>query len=125
MLTRSYGKSAQILPPCCQYSIHSLTLSNSPFAHLRNTPCLPSKSCVTFVSHFSWVLQPSQEKLKTMLMQDFGGRTRCILGHVHDKYFTPFEIFAIKMLFKLLLKLLCTFSECIVNFWKSKSYQYM
>ena len=31
--------------------------------------------------HFSWVLQPSQEKLKTMLMQNFGGQIRCIMGN--------------------------------------------
>ena len=31
---------------------------------------------------FSWVLQPSQEKLKTMLMQNFGGQMRCIMGDV-------------------------------------------
>ena len=30
--------------------------------------------------NFSWELQSSQEKLKTMLMQNFGGQTRCILG---------------------------------------------
>ena len=33
-----------------------------------NTPCLPPpppKFSITFVFHFSWVLQPSQEKLKT------------------------------------------------------------
>ena len=27
-------------------------------------------------------LQSSQEKLKTMLMQEFGGQSRCIMGHV-------------------------------------------
>ena len=31
------------------------------------------KFCITFVFHFSPVLQLSQEKLKTMLMQNFGG----------------------------------------------------
>ena len=40
------------------------------------------KFCTTFVFHFSWVLQPSQEKLKTMLMQNFGGQIRCIMGDV-------------------------------------------
>ena len=30
------------------------------------------KFCITFVFHSSSVLQPSQEKLKTMLMQNFG-----------------------------------------------------
>ena len=38
--------------------------------------------CITFVSHFSWVLQPSQKKLKTMLMQNFGGQLRCLTGDV-------------------------------------------
>ena len=38
--------------------------------------------CITFVFHFSWVLQLSQEKLKTMLMQNFGRQIRCILGDV-------------------------------------------
>ena len=48
----------------------------------HNTPCLPPKICITFVFHFPWVLQSSQEKLKTMLMQNFGGQTRCIMGDV-------------------------------------------
>ena len=42
----------------------------------------PPKFCLTFVFHFSWVLQPSQDKLKTMLMQNLGGQIRCILGNV-------------------------------------------
>ena len=49
-----------------------------PIAH--NAPC-PSppppkkkkKNCITIVSNFSWVLQSSQEKLKTMVMQKFSG----------------------------------------------------
>ena len=58
-----------------------------------NTPCLPPppKFSITFVFHFSWVLQPSQEKLKTMFMQRFfflerggagtgEGQARCIVG---------------------------------------------
>ena len=47
-----------------------------PMMHL----ICPPKFCLTFVFHFSWVLQPSQEKLKTMLMQNFGGQIRCIMG---------------------------------------------
>ena len=42
----------------------------------------PPKVCITFVFHFSWVLQLSQEKLKTMLMQNFGRQIRCIVGNV-------------------------------------------
>ena len=35
---------------------------------------LPPKILHNLCFYFSWVLQPSQEKLKTMLTQDFGGR---------------------------------------------------
>ena len=52
----------------------------SPIMHL----ICPPEFCTTFVFHFSWVLQPSQEKLKTMLMQNFfwGGQIngRCARG---------------------------------------------
>ena len=52
-----------------------------------NAPYLLSpKSNVTSVFHFSWVLQPSQEKLKTMLMQNFGWQIRCIMGDVYVAY---------------------------------------
>ena len=54
----------------------------SPVKHL----ICPPKFCTTFVFHFSWVLQPSQEKLKTMLMQNFGGQIRCIMGEVQVAY---------------------------------------
>ena len=39
----------------------------------------PPKFCVTCLFHFSWVLQSSKEKLKTILMQNFGGQIRCIM----------------------------------------------
>ena len=45
-------------------------------------PPLPLKFCITSVFHFSLVLQPSQEKLKTLLMQNFLGERRCIMGKV-------------------------------------------
>ena len=51
-----------------------------------NAPYLPplqkkkKKICTTFVFHFSFQL--SQEKLKTMLMQNLGGQIRCIMGDV-------------------------------------------
>ena len=52
------------------YFISHLHISgNAPYSS-------PSKFCVTFDFRFSWVLQPSQEKLKTVLMQIlffFGG----------------------------------------------------
>ena len=46
----------------------------------HNTFCLPPKFCISFVFNFYWVLQSSQEKLKTMPLQYFGGKT--ILGDV-------------------------------------------
>ena len=48
----------------------------------HNTLCLSPKICTTFVFHFPWVLQSFQEKLKTILMQNFGRQTRCIMGDV-------------------------------------------
>ena len=48
---------------------------NTPLPHFRfrtlSAPPPPPKICITFVFHFSWVLQPFQEKLKTILMQTF------------------------------------------------------
>ena len=37
------------------------------------TPSPPQKIWITFVFLFSWVLQPSQEKLKKMIGQNVGG----------------------------------------------------
>ena len=36
----------------------------------------PRKFCISIVSSFSWNLQWSQEKTKTMLMQNLGGQTK-------------------------------------------------
>ena len=46
----------------------------SLLSHSHNTPCLPPKKfCVSIVSNLFRDLQPSQENLKTILMQTFGG----------------------------------------------------
>ena len=68
------------------------------FFHLHIShyaPYLPNKFCIAF--HFSWVLQLSQEKLKTMLMQNYGGRgggggvqIRCIMGDVQVAYWEKY-----------------------------------
>ena len=47
-----------------------------------NAPCLPPKFYITIVFSFPWVLQSSQGKLKTMVMQNFGGLKGCIMGSV-------------------------------------------
>ena len=36
-------------------------------------PIYPPKFCITAVFNFSWVLQSSQEKSKTIVMQHLGG----------------------------------------------------
>ena len=38
----------------------------------HNSPCLPPKFCITILSNFSWVLQSSREKSKTMIMKIWG-----------------------------------------------------
>ena len=56
---RTVGKNFQLFSIC-----------TSPITHL----VCPSKFCITFGFHFSWVLvQPFREELKTMLMQNFEG----------------------------------------------------
>ena len=50
---------------CCLLCCCTCT---SPIMHLiypRPYPPPPSQFCISIVFHFSWVLQPSQEKLKT------------------------------------------------------------
>ena len=56
----------------------SYATCTSPIMHLF----CPPKFCITFAFHVYWILQPPQEKLKTMLMQNFGGQIRCIMGDV-------------------------------------------
>ena len=47
----------------------------------QNTPC-PPNFCITLVFDSPWVFQWSQKKLKRMLVQNFGGQTRGIMGGV-------------------------------------------
>ena len=68
-----------------------LAISTFLIMHLICTPPPPlpkkkKKFSVTFVFHFSWVLQASQEKLKTMLMRNLGEQIRCIMGDVEVAY---------------------------------------
>ena len=56
-------------------SAKRLATCASPIMHHVPSPTPPpKKNWITFVFHFSWVLQPSQEKLKTMIVQNVGGR---------------------------------------------------
>ena len=55
-------------------SIRHLHLShNAPYL-LPPPPPPPKKKGITFVVHLSWVLQPSQEKFKTMLCKIWGAK---------------------------------------------------
>ena len=50
---------------CFNFIIHHFHIDH-------NASCLPPpKFCITIVSNFSWVLQSSQEKSKTMVIQFF------------------------------------------------------
>ena len=64
--------------PC----VASYVTCTSPIMHL----ICPPKFCITFVLHFLWVLQLSQEKLKTMLIKNFGMQIICIMGDVQVAY---------------------------------------
>ena len=49
--------------------------------------CKQSKFCTTFVFHFSWVLQPSEEKIiENNAYAKFWGQIRCVMGNVEVAY---------------------------------------
>ena len=62
------------------------TVCKSPIMHR----VCPQNFCITFVLNFAWVLQSSQEKLKTMATQNFGGANkvhygRCASGEYYSR----------------------------------------
>ena len=54
------------------------TICTSPKIHL----VCPPNFCITLGFDSPWVFQWSQKKLKRLLLQTFGGQTRCIMGGV-------------------------------------------
>ena len=61
-----------------------------PFAYLLcNRPCLSPKFCVTFVFNFSLVLWSSQEKLKTMRIQNVWGINKVYYGRCENGEWNP------------------------------------
>ena len=65
----------------------------------HNAPYLPWNILHNLiVFHFSWVLQLSQEKLKTMLMQNFWGQISCTMGDVQVAYRNDDEIYMAELL---------------------------
>ena len=79
-------ESRALLKICTVLYIRPLHISHiTPYL----PPPPPPQFCISFVFHFSWALQPSQEKLKTTLMQNFGGvggDMRCIMGDAQVAY---------------------------------------
>ena len=80
------GKSCPLriccLGPTRKSSLFGINLLFTINLHISpNTPC-PPNFCITLVFYSPWVLQWSQKKLKRMLVQNFGGQTRCIMGGV-------------------------------------------
>ena len=75
-------------PWFCSIQLFQQTLSES-IRHLQishNAPYLPPQILHNLRFSFLLVLQPSQGKLKLMLMQNFGGQIRCIMGDkISDK----------------------------------------
>ena len=51
-----------------------LLLSHRPFQKYHNTLC-----CLSIVFNFSWDNNKSRENLKTMIMQNFGGKTKSVV----------------------------------------------
>ena len=47
---------------------------------------VPPKFCISIVFNFSWDLQLPQEKLKTMLVQNFGGTEKSIMVCLKKTY---------------------------------------
>ena len=54
-------------------------ICTSPIIHL----VCPQTFCIRIVFNFSWGDHNTQEKLKTKVLQNFGGQTRCITKDVH------------------------------------------
>ena len=82
---RKDGKSCSLriccLSPTRKSYLFGINLLFAICTSLHNTPC-PPNFCITLVFYFPWVFQWSQKKLKRMLVQNFGGQTRCIMGGV-------------------------------------------
>ena len=90
---------------------HFYISHNAPY--LPPAPC--PKFCITYVFHFSWLLQPSQEEIENNAYAIFfflggGGGIRCIMGNLEVAYW-PF-------IFLSLVTVPVPFS--LLKWWKAK-----
>ena len=64
----------------------SQAISVGHFQKYRNTLCLSSKICISITFTLSWDHCKSQEKMETMLMQNFGGQAKSIMVFLKVAY---------------------------------------
>ena len=55
---------------------------------------VPPKFCTSIVFNFSWAIAKSQEELKTMLVQNFGGTKKNIMEVLKKAYLQQVTTFA-------------------------------
>ena len=76
----AFFKNTTILFYCQQQSYSGLRSPRTIVLNLLKILFIvPPKFCISIVFNFSWYSQSPQEKLKTMLMQTFGGTTKSIM----------------------------------------------
>ena len=72
-------------------SLSGVSEVNRPVFKNTIIPCfVPLKFCISIVPNFSWDDCKSQEKLKTMLMQNFGGTTKKYYGIFENGLYNDF-----------------------------------
>ena len=74
----------QVIKACALEKV-CLLLKNYQVRHLhifQNVPCLPPKSCASFVFNSFRDGCNTEEKWKTKVIQNFGCQTRCVMGDV-------------------------------------------
>ena len=74
----------------------------------------PAKFCISIVSSFSWELPWSEEKTKTMLMQNLGGQTKSIMVFSELAYYKLRRLIVI-LTFEIGCKL-----QTVVFFWRAQ-----
>ena len=73
--TSGYGYVTSTFP-----TIRSPSCHNAPYLPHPPPPPPPRKFCITLVFYFSWLLQPYQEELKTMFLQNLAGTNKVHYG---------------------------------------------
>ena len=95
-------KKSKFTTVCMEKPLNRDIFSIRHFHVSHNAPYLPppplTKFCINYF-HFSWVLQPSQQKLKTMVEQNLeggGGQISCIWEMCKWRFYKSFYLSAAK-----------------------------